>query len=694
MLTHLRDTMATMLRHTRTLLTGSNSAGSAGHSQSNLLQSNTLQRGVGLDVYGGEDEKFQEYAITRYPPFDKGIPILPVTKILQSQQEIIDRIYRTAGVSKKDFERLYLPPIRNLANHVHLLPATSKTYFRGTGGLFRFSLEVALNTLQSANAAVFPVGGGVERRYFMMPRWSLASFIAGLCSQNYRTVNTMAVMTKDNVQWSPLISSLAQWSASQDIDVYFVRWMEGEQVRGAQAAAAYSISQIVPPDVLHFLAEDNNQIIPSMTAAIAGVETNISENPIGRLIGPVITRVVADDLERSATNYGHLVIGTHLEMHLVDAMRGLIRAGKWIANSVPSGGQVWVGKEGVFIDWQKGAADIIGQLSRNSFAGVPKDPETLAELLVSASLLEKNGLDKYYWSIALPGSFDVKDGMVKLKNGKVIFPQGYDFEPFQGIELILDTSKIKKVEQPVINDEAGSSSQNNQTQNRPATPPPSDATVGSIDSPGNEKSQPTAGMVTTVWRDIEADSGEAPANPDKGTAGVEETRGKKRTTKPAGTGQPKPASTTARTTRKKSSAAASGENDANGAPIEEAPADSALSSLSDDEINATSSKLLGSLKDSNAWLLAEVMKANESGTLEGTLAELPHGYGISQNELNRHGIPIMELLEELSAKAWLWQDKTKISRRIHPVELNGTIERMVILKKEIAAGLGFKVEGS
>jgi conjugal transfer pilus assembly protein TraI len=308
-----------------------------------VQQSPTPQRGTGLDVYQG-DEDPGDYAITRYPPFDKGIPVIEIDKILHSQQELVDRIFRTAGVSRADFDKLCRPSIINLARHVHLLPATSTTYFRGTGGLFRMSLEIALNSLQSANAAVFPTGGGVERRFFMQPKWTLGTFLAGLCSQNYRTVNMMAVMTRENAQWTPLLSPLYDWCVSQKTDVYFVRWMEDNHVHGAQASAAYSISQVVPHEVLQYLASDNNQVVPSMTAAIAGVEMNTSENPIGRLVAPIITRVIEDDLKRSATNYGHLVIGAHLEMHLLDAMRRLVRGGKWIANNVSSGGRGLVRK--------------------------------------------------------------------------------------------------------------------------------------------------------------------------------------------------------------------------------------------------------------------------------------------------------------------------------------------------------------
>ena len=54
-----------------------------------VQQSPSPQRGTGLDVYQGEDDP-GEYAITRYPPFDKGIPVINIDKILQSQQELVD----------------------------------------------------------------------------------------------------------------------------------------------------------------------------------------------------------------------------------------------------------------------------------------------------------------------------------------------------------------------------------------------------------------------------------------------------------------------------------------------------------------------------------------------------------------------------------------------------------------------------
>ena len=624
-------------------------------------------QGVGLDVYQGDEPG--DLSITRYPPFDKGIPLIPVERILHAQQELLDRVFRTAGVSREEFETFYMPAVRNLAEHVHLLPATSTTYFRGTGGLFRMSLEIALNSLQSANAAVFPTGGGVERRFFMQPKWTLATFLAGLCSQNYRTVNSMAVMTRDSQQWTPLISSLYRWCASLDADAYFVRWMEEIRLQGAQASAAYSISQVVPSQVLQYLASDNNQVVQSMTAAIAGTETNTSENPIGRLVAPVITRVIEDDLKRSATNYGHLVIGAHLEMHLVDAMRRLVRSGKWIANNLVAGGRVWVGKEGVFIDWTPAAADIANLLARDSFAGIPQDPDTLADLLVSANLLQDNARGARYWTITLPVSYEVKEGMVKLRDGEVIFPQGFDFSPFRNVELTQSGPSGAARAKTVGREDAASDATRHEMCEMPVPEAPAPAEPGSMResperaksmSPRNETQQNA--NAETVAASPRRGNGRKQIHPSSGLpfleGAAEDADGQiAARQEEANDDAPEREASVART--KKLQSRASG--------VE---------------------KMLAALKPENAMLLNEVLESCRNGAVTGVAVELPYGFGISHEEFSRHGIPIMDLLEELGLKGWLWQDRTRASRRIHPVEVGGKTHRMIILKPDIAAGLG------
>ena len=608
--------------------------------------------GVGLDVYPTDDEP-GDYAVTRYPPFDQGIPVLDVHKLLRAQQDLVDRIYRTAGVSRAEFGRLFVPPIANMAKHVHLLPATPKTYFRGTGGLFRMSLEIALNALQAAHASVFPTGGGVERRYAMLPRWTLATFLAGLCCQNYRTVNMMAVLTRDNNQWAPLISGLYDWCQCQNADVYFVRWMDDNHVHGAQAAAAYSIAQVVPAEVLQYLATDNNQVVPAMTAAIAGVEMNMSENPIGRLVAPVVTRVIESDLKRSAINYGHLVIGAHLETHLIDAMRQLVRGGKWITNNQASGGRLWVGQEGVFIDWQAAAGDIATLLAKNAFAGVPQDPDTLADLLVSANLLTPTVGGDRYWSIILPGIMEAKDGMVKLRERALIFPDGFAFDAYKDIRLTLTQSSTKSATEPARDGKAKEARNNGggltETENQ------SDAASVAPRNKANARKKQAQERIDTSTGEILSPQREPETikTPDC-------------TDKESGCDVPPP-------TPPKSDA-----------PIDP-PADQPATPAGVGE------KLLASLQEGHAWLIKEILQSHKAGTTEGVVAMVKDGLAISNAELARHGIPVPPFLEELGMKGWLWQDKTRASRRLHPFEINGKTERVAVLKRDIASALGFSV---
>ena len=71
-----------------------------------LSKSYARPRGKGLDAAKSPDDRD---AITRYPPWDKGIPVRAVSAVLSAQQDRIDRIFRTAGVSQSTFDQLYMP---------------------------------------------------------------------------------------------------------------------------------------------------------------------------------------------------------------------------------------------------------------------------------------------------------------------------------------------------------------------------------------------------------------------------------------------------------------------------------------------------------------------------------------------------------------------------------------------------------
>ena len=365
----------------------------------------------------------------RYPPVDPGIPLVPVSQVIGGQVELIGRIFRASGLSPEDFVRRVDPVIQNLARYVHLLPATRDYNHVGSGGLFRFVLEIGFFSLQSATGTIFPVGGSTERRHFMQPRWRFAAFLGGVCSQIYRPLINITVHSPDDTQWPALTTPLFDWAEEVQADRYYVRWQARQHSTEAQANAAFAITQIVPRECLQYLAVDNNLIIPAMTAAITGApDIGAEENPLSRIIAPITSRVVAEDIKHSSTKYGSFTLGAHLEPYIIDCMRRCVKTGEWRCNI--ERGTVFVTPSGIFLAWEAAAGRIQAMMTRDNFVGLPKDIDTLADMLCESGVFERNSQLRYWPALGATPEADVS--YVKLATPSIIFPLHFEMPAVAG----------------------------------------------------------------------------------------------------------------------------------------------------------------------------------------------------------------------------------------------------------------------
>jgi len=552
----------------------------------------------------------------RYPPFDQGIPVVDPLSILRSQEELISRIQRAAGTSEADFQKFYLPVISALARYTHLLPATVAEYHRGAGGLFRLSLEIAFHSLQCANASLFPVSGA-EQRYHMQPRWAFATFVAGLLSQLYRPINGMVVVDDNDQQWTPITAPLYDWLKSRGAKRYFIRFLDLRHNQGTTGTVSYVINHIVSNDSLNYLGERNNLIIPVFTAAIGGVE-RIVDNPIARIVSPTATRVMQEDLSRSSTNYGNYTLGVHLEPHLIDSMRRLIKDGAWSINV--EGGCLWHGVDGLYIAWQEAASDIVRKLRSEQFAGVPQDPDTLADIMLEAGALERNGSERY-WTIILPSGALVESA-VKLKDPSLILPPHLGSNT-PNIHLTTGHPSSKKSVRQHTDSGAdhltqvSCESQSSLPFESASTPPKQPETVCVTKSEAPALKKPALVMVTA-----------------------------------------------------------------------HAPTDKPVSGSSGSDVEST--YLINSLSDDARFLVSQLLTSYTSDDCNRDhFRWLEHGLGILDDELTSHGGKTLEMLNELSAKKWLWIDQLKPMRKLHSVMDHGNQQQFMIIRPEIASALGF-----
>lgn len=334
-----------------------------------------------------------------YPPVDPGIAVRSLDDVLAAQDDLIRRIKLSYGASRDTFDADLFSLIRRYAEYVDLLPATPDNFFSLPGGLLRMGLEVAFYALQATDGQIFSGRATISHRRQLEPRWRHATFIAGLCSELHRTLSHVIVVDAKGNEWPAYLGPLSRWLHAQHAPRFFLRWVP--QAQETRSLGVFALPRIVAPQTLHYLAQGNSVVVPHMLASISGMPAYREHNTLDDLVRRASALVIERDLRASAERYGKSRLGTHLERHLVDALRRLVVSNaQWRPNAEKS--RVWYGEDGLYIVWPNAADDVRKLLEADQIAGVPKAPETLLEILTDAGVVEPSGRTPSTWQIFPP----------------------------------------------------------------------------------------------------------------------------------------------------------------------------------------------------------------------------------------------------------------------------------------------------
>ena len=375
-----------------------------------------------------------------YPPTDPGIPFAHVDAIVASQSELIEKIMKAAALDSES-QGFIMELIRNFAAYVHLLPATRAEQFPGNGGLFRMGLEVGFHVLRASHGVIF-ASEIAEVRVKTIPRWRIATFVAGLLSDTYRAVTTMHVFTADGVQWNPFVESLSEFLKRKGTQRYYLKWVKDAPEQ--QSFNSLVVGIVVPSSLLAYLAVTGPKIVGEMLEGIVGTGTT----PLSRTIRTTREGLIKRDVLSNPNFIGRPMMGSHLEANLVDAMRRLIKEGKWKANE--NGQPLWNGADGLFLVIQAGWKDIYTAMQSGGFTGIPTDFEIIADVLLKAGVIVPS-TDGYIHHIKLPMFEKRTLEAVRLSSGTKAF--GDAFQGFAQLQDTLSTTPLApppKVVAPVV----------------------------------------------------------------------------------------------------------------------------------------------------------------------------------------------------------------------------------------------------
>lgn len=336
------------------------------------------------------------------PPAQQGAgevsPLTPPQSLLLTHEARLDVLRLESGYGAAQFATLFEEVIRDVAEYVHVLPATRAENHSERGGLLRLAIESAAFAFRRADGQF--LAGNVHTDVGNRERervWRYALFLAGLLQPIGRSATAVAVSSEGGEQhWNAYECGLWAWARRVGARELNIEWRDGTDGKPELASAVWIAGRVLPQAAFAYMGTGGSAVLEVFVAMLGGIRSGRS----GDILEEARQAVINQDLLQMGGARRSESGGISIEAYLVDALRSLIRE-KWTVNT--AGGRLWVAREGVFLMWRAAIADIAIKLRAAGVTQAPRDPDTLAELLVERGVLSTNpdavGSIKHYYRI-------------------------------------------------------------------------------------------------------------------------------------------------------------------------------------------------------------------------------------------------------------------------------------------------------
>lgn len=295
----------------------------------------------------------------------------------------IDALREAAGVPDDTYQKYYYPLVVRYARAVHLLPASEMHHHRHIGGLFTHGLETATHALRHSEDVLVAGLDLPRKRKLIESRFRWSVFAAAMLHDAGKPLTDMVVTDPSGTRvWQPMRQLLADWLDTEAITEYHLTWRAG-RYRKHEGLALQMALKIMPEDLWTYVAEAGPDLLAELQSAIG--RTGSMQGKLYELATAADQASVAANLRRAP---GPGLSGFPAEQLVIDAMRRLIQQSEWTVNT--DNAQVWVLQDGAYVLWPQAALEVIASLVRDGIAGVPRDPDLLADLLVERGLAQRN----------------------------------------------------------------------------------------------------------------------------------------------------------------------------------------------------------------------------------------------------------------------------------------------------------------
>lgn len=316
--------------------------------------------------------------------------------LLNTHRTRLDALRLESGYGAEQYERLIGAVLQQFSEWVHFLPATRADNHSESGGLLRLCVETACLAFRRADGKFLAGPNATDVRNRDRDRvWRYAALLGGLLRPVGRCVTHVSVSSLDAPMiWNALQEPLWFWMRRVEARQISIRWRSGVDDLPTQPASTWLAARLLPASTLSYL-QSADESLPQVLLTLINAGR---AGRIGEIVEEAYQAAVDQDLNRRGNAEGALQVGVQVEHRLLEALRALCRE-KWTLNT--PGGRLWFTDSGVYLVWKAAANDILVRMRAEGIGGVPRDAETLAELLVAHGVFATNpqvqtGLKHYF----------------------------------------------------------------------------------------------------------------------------------------------------------------------------------------------------------------------------------------------------------------------------------------------------------
>jgi Putative helicase len=306
-------------------------------------------------------------------------------EMLSKHRKAITAMRLESGWEEKQFELLVVQVFKTYAAFVGAMPASQSENHREDGGLFRLVVESAAIALRRADGKFFSGPATSDANVRSRDKaWRYAAFLGAPLLAMARSLSSVEVSSGAKGVWCPWAEGIVDWIGRENVRDYRCHWAIVE-ASTTKSLTLWLAGRLVHTESIDYLKKTDPRAIGAWLRALE--ETPNGESMIGRVIEESYQAAVDQDLKQLAKTSPTSLSGYGMRYQMLDVMRSLVRE-KWSLENHAS--PIVRNGSHYYLVWNAAATDIATKLSSSQYFGMPREPDTLAEILLNEKLIDLN----------------------------------------------------------------------------------------------------------------------------------------------------------------------------------------------------------------------------------------------------------------------------------------------------------------